>query len=216
LHGLGRSPSDWSGVAAGLARFGEVRAPALPRNPARALRCAQAALEPDTILVGHSFGGVLALRLASDTSTPLRAVVLTGCFFPPARNGRSAAASLRDYASHRIAYVRALGRRPDGSPEAPGVGSRAGSAGALLSLIGLALSRGEFYSEFVAARPPMLVVHARDDHHVPLDFALAAVARRPAVGLRVLDEGGHHAQVERPRQWLGAVAPWLSQETAAP
>jgi pimeloyl-ACP methyl ester carboxylesterase len=216
LHGLGRSPSDWSGIADGLARIGEVRAPALSRSPAAALRCARAVLEPGAILIGHSLGGVLALRLASEPSTQLRAVVLTGCFFPPARNGRSTAASMRDYASHRIAYARALSRRRSGDREALGPGSRTDSAGALFSLIGLALRRGRFYAELIAVRPPVLVVHARDDHHVPLDFALAAVAQRPATGLRVLGEGGHHAHVERPRQWLDAVVPWLGQETTAP
>ncbi len=74
-------------------------------------------------------------------------------------------------------------------------------------MIGLAVRREELGDPVLS---PVLVVHARDDHHVPLDFALAAAARHPAWGVRVLDEGGHHAHVARPKEWLDAVSPWLA------
>ena len=60
LHGLGRGPGDWDGVRDAL---GHVVAPALPGTP---------------VLVGHSMGGVLALRLAPECAP--RAIVLTGSF----------------------------------------------------------------------------------------------------------------------------------------
>jgi pimeloyl-ACP methyl ester carboxylesterase len=204
LHGLGRSPSDWRGVTGGLEAFGHVRAPALPRNPAEALARADAIVEPGAIVVGHSLGGVIALRLAGNGAKPLRGVVLTGCFFPHARNGRSLAASARDFVGHRVALIRSL------DPPQAGGESRAGTAGALASLIRLALRPGEYDSEVEAVRCPVLVVHARDDHHVPLDFALAAVARHPGWDLRILEEGGHHAHVTQPERWLAAVSGWLS------
>ena len=63
LHGLGRGPSDWDGVRGAL---GDVVAPALPRDPSRALAVARSVAVPGSVLVGHSMGAVLALRLAVD------------------------------------------------------------------------------------------------------------------------------------------------------
>lgn len=207
LHGLGRSPSDLDGVRAGLERFGEVVAPSLPRAPDRALAAADDAIAPNSIVIGHSFGGVLALRLAHDRPRPLTALVLTDCFFPPARNGRTTLATLRDYGAHRIAYLRGL-RDRSGAPLEPG--PRSGGLSALAALLRLGAHRAEFDATAEAIASPVLVVHARDDHHVPLDFALAAAARHPGWELSVLDRGGHHAHVTEPALWLGAVDPFLA------
>jgi pimeloyl-ACP methyl ester carboxylesterase len=57
---------------------------------------------------------------------------------------------------------------------------------------------------------PVLVIHARDDHHVPVDFALAALAAHPVWAAAILDRGGHHLHVEDPDGWLGAAIPWLN------
>ena len=123
LHGLGRAPSDWDGVRAGLEAFGSVRCPALPRRHADAMAAASAATEPGAIVVGHSMGALIALRLAADPRRSVRALVLTGCFFPPARNGRSTTASVADYAAHRVAFARAAMAVVRARP--PGVARRA-------------------------------------------------------------------------------------------
>lgn len=204
LHGLGRTPSDWDGVRAGLEPFGTVRTPRLPRDVAGARQRVDDAVKAGDIVIGHSMGGVLALRLGRESPRPLRALILTGCFFPPARNGRSPLRTIGDYASHRLAFVRSLDRsRERGEP-------RGGSVGALTSLIRLAARPTGFDAALAAVGAPLLVVHARDDHHVPIDFALAA-ARSPEVAIRVLDRGGHHAHTQAPARWLGAVTPWLQE-----
>jgi pimeloyl-ACP methyl ester carboxylesterase len=203
LHGLGRSAADWDGVRGGLEAFGDVLAPELAREPAEARRRAGAAIAPGSIVVGHSLGGVLALQLAGAASRAPRAVILTGCFFPPARNGRTAGATARDYVAHRVAYVGSLERRGAGRE------SRAGTARALASLVSLTIHRRRFDATIAAIRCPVLVLHTRDDHHVPFDFA-AAAARSASWDLRVLDRGGHHAHVVTPEAWIDAVGPWLS------
>jgi pimeloyl-[acyl-carrier protein] methyl ester esterase len=211
LHGLGRTPADWDGVAPGLAWFGEVRTPTLPRVPGAALEIAAAAVPPGAIVVGHSIGGVLALRMQAREARPLTALVLTDAFFPPARNGRGTIASVRDYGRHRVAYVRGVRDRAG----APSVGTpRSGNLGALAGLVRLALRRREFDAAAAAVGAPVLVVHARDDHHVPIDFAAAAVARRPGWRLAVLPRGGHHAHVTEPTLWLDAVTPFLETSTS--
>lgn len=206
LHGLGRSPSDWDGVRPGLERFGRVITPSLPRSPDRALDAVEAAVPPGAILIGHSIGGVLALRLARERPRPLAALILTDCFFPPARNGRSMSATLRDYAAHRVAYLRSL-RGRSGAPVEPS--SRSGGLSALAGLARLGLHRAAFDADADAVSAPVLIVHARDDHHVPIDFALATAARHPTWKISPLDRGGHHAHVTEPRLWLDTVTPWL-------
>jgi pimeloyl-ACP methyl ester carboxylesterase len=226
LHGLGRSPSDWAAVLPALAAFGPVRCPSLPRDPAGALAAARAAVaaspEP-VVLVGHSMGAVVALRVAAERPERVRAVVLGGCFFPPARNGRGLTASVTDYGRHRVAFVREARRGgvaagagdatsagdAGGSAGPGGWGERRGTGGSLRSLVGFALQPGRFDGLARAVRAPVLVVHAADDHHVPVDFALAAAARHPAWAIRVLAGGGHHAHVMAPAAWADAVTPWL-------
>jgi pimeloyl-ACP methyl ester carboxylesterase len=181
--------------------------PSLPRAPDRALEVVDAAVPSGAIVVGHSIGGVLALRLARECPRPLTALILSDCFFPPARNGRGTVAALRDYGVHRVAYVRAL-RGRSGAPVE--TSSRSGGISALVGLVRMGLDRAEFDADGDAVVAPVLVVHARDDHHVPIDFALAAVARHPGWEISMLDRGGHHAHVTRPGPWLNAVTPWLA------
>ena len=85
-------------------------------------------------------------------------------------------------------------------------GASESSTRALLSLVRLAARPGGFGAGVTA---PVLVVHAVDDHHVPVDFAVAA-ARSRGWDLRVLPAGGHHAHVVAPEAWLGVVVPWLA------
>jgi pimeloyl-ACP methyl ester carboxylesterase len=202
LHGLGRTPADWDGVRVGLGRFGEVRAPELPVRQREAVALLAPMIAPGELVVGHSMGGVVAQLVGA--RVPFGALVLTGCFFPPARNGRGLGQSLTDYAAHRVAYVRAAAcARVLRRERAPG------SIRAMAPLVRQALrGRGGGPSP-VLARTPTLIVHARDDHHVPVDFALAAAAAHPGWSCAILARGGHHAHVERPADWLGAVSPWL-------
>jgi pimeloyl-ACP methyl ester carboxylesterase len=204
LHGLRRTPSDWDAVRAGLAPYGTVRTPRLPPRPAEALAHADAAIAGGDIVIGHSMGGVLALRLAQSRPRPLRALILTGCFFAPARNGRPMATTIADYVAHRLAFARdAIRGEGDGR-------SSDGSARALGSLIRqVATPRGS-EATLSSVTAPVLVVHARDDHHVPFDYALAAARGRAGWAVRLLDHGGHHAHLRCPDPWLEAVTPWLA------
>ncbi|HET7170654.1 MAG TPA: alpha/beta hydrolase [Gaiellales bacterium] len=203
LHGLGRGPSDWDAVRGRLAAHGAVAAPALPRDAAAALGVAQAAVVPGAIVIGHSMGGIVALRIARSKRAAVAGVVVTGCPFPVARNGRTRRQTALDYAGHRVAFVRSLAGRP--AVDGPRRRSPAGLSG-----VARVLARpGRFDALFGGLAVPVLVVHARDDHHVPVDFALAAAARH-GWEARLLEAGGHHAHLRAPDAWTAAVEPWLA------
>jgi pimeloyl-ACP methyl ester carboxylesterase len=83
------------------------------------------------------------------------------------------------------------------------------------SLVRLGLGAPAFHAVADVVRAPVLVVHGADDHHVPVDFAVAAAARQPAWTLTVLDGAGHDVYVEQPERWLQVVTAWLDDVLAA-
>lgn len=224
LHGLGRGPSDWNAVRERLQAYGTVATPALPRSSSAATAVATRAVAPGAVVIGHSMGGIVALQIARGAAPvplgrasecqlavppPVGGVILTGCPFPVARNGRTRIATALDYAGHRVAFVRSLGDRP--KADALHRRSPAGLSGVARVLA----QPGRFHALFGAVEAPVLVVHAADDHHVPLDFALAAAARN-GWDMRVLEAGGHHAHIRTPAAWTAIVEPWLAALAAAP
>jgi pimeloyl-ACP methyl ester carboxylesterase len=209
LHGLGRTPTDWDAVCGALGEFGQVIAPVMPSRSADALDLLDRAITPGSVVIGHSMGAVMAMRLLTRKPRLVRAAVLTGCFFPPARNGRSSAEAILDYGAHRVAFLANSRRRRD---------QRAGpnAIRPLASLLRQALRTGTLEeSGLDRAVGAVLIVHARDDHHVPINFALAAARRHPNWETRLLNGGGHHAHVSRPNLWTDTVCAWLANESPA-
>lgn len=206
LHGVGRAASDWDGVRAGLERYGSVHTPDLPRATPDQIRSGLTGVADDAVLIGHSLGAVVALAHAA--AAPVRGLVLTNGFFPPARNGRSLVTSLADYGTHRVAVLRQLSAR--------GVALRPrGSTGrALGALARLGARPRTFHLLADAVAAPVLVVHGSHDHHVPVDFAMGAVIRHPSWQLDVL-AGGHDLHVDQPAEWLSSVSGWLDSPVPA-
>lgn len=204
LHGLGRSSSDWDAVRPMLEQLGHVVTPDLPKDTGEAFRVAVAATPNDAILVGHSYGAILAMRIAAERKSSLRAVVLTSSFFPPARNGRSLYASLIDYFEHRVAFIREL------RSAKPSLKSGSKNTKGLGSLIKIAINQSAFNAVTKAITVPVLVIHARNDHYVPVDFVEAAAAKHPTWKLIILDKGGHYPHRDNTQDWLAVVTAWLA------
>jgi pimeloyl-ACP methyl ester carboxylesterase len=189
LAGVGGSASEWVAGAPLLGRLGPVTT-----TPPAAGRMA---------LVGHSQGGIRALRIAVREPARVDAVVLTSSFFPPARAGRPLALATLDFARHRALYARAVvarGRRP--SPTRTG-------AGQLRSMLPLALRPDRYHALAGAVRCPVLAVHGDVDHLVPVAFARAACARHPAWTYCELAGAGHHPHRDRALEWAALVHEWL-------
>jgi pimeloyl-ACP methyl ester carboxylesterase len=161
------------------------------------------------VLVGHSQGGVRALRTAVRAPGRVDAVVLTSSFFPPARAGRPLAVAVVDFARHRALYAReVVARRRRPSPTSRG-------AGQLRSMLPLAVRPDAYHALAGAVGCPVLAVHGDADHLVPVAFARAACARHPAWTYRELPGAGHHPHRDRATEWAGVVCDWLHPVLAA-
>ena len=199
LHGVGGHGRDWESVTTGLRSFGVVRTPDVARGRHRR-SLTTSDMRPGTVLVGHSHGALLALGLASGSAS-VRGLIMTGGFYPPARNDQSYATALGDYARHRVAVAKSLASqhaRP-----------RRGGVGALASMAVLGLHPARFHDLAAGVRIPVLVVHGTEDHYVPIDFMHAATRRYPAWDVAVLAGAGHNIHVDQPGDWLDLTTPWL-------
>ena len=189
LHGLGGSAGEWAKPARELRAHGRV-ATAMPA-------------EGSVVLLGHSFGAVQALKIAAAQPRLVDAVVLTGCFFPPARGGRTLVEAALDYGRHRVLYIRDLAAR--GRPPRP----NPMCARQLASLARLGLRPRAFHHLADGVRCPVLAVHGDRDHVVPIGFARAAAAAHPGWTLREMRGGGHFVHRDQAREWAVTVGGWL-------
>jgi pimeloyl-ACP methyl ester carboxylesterase len=189
IAGVGGSASEWDAVRPLLGRLAPVAA-TIP-------------VDGSLVLIGHSEGGVRAIRIAAAQPGRVDAVVLASGFFPPARAGRSLPAAVLDYGRHRLFYLRDLaarGRRP--SPSRRGIGQMA-------SVARLGLRPAAFHRLADAVRCPVLVLHGAQDHIVPIAFARAAAAAHPSWTFRELHGIGHHPHSDQPAEFATAAAEWL-------
>ena len=189
LAGVGGSASEWDAAAPLLGRICPVA-----MTPPAAGRM---------VLVGHSQGGIRALRIAAREPARVDALVLTSSFFPPARAGRPVAVATLDFARHRALYAHAIvARRRRPTPTRQG-------AAQLRTMLPLALRPDRYHTLAGAVACPVLAVHGEADHLVPAAFARAACARHPAWTYRELAGAGHHPHRDRAREWAALVCEWL-------
>jgi len=159
----------------------------------------------EAIVIGHSQGALRALELAAADPDRVVALVLTGGVFPPARNGRTLAASAADYGRRRVRYLRALAatrRRPRPTRSA---------ARRMQGMARLVLRPNAYHALANGVTCPVLIVHGDEDDLVPVDFARAAVARHPRWEYREIAGGGHVMQRDDAARWAALVDAWLDQ-----
>jgi pimeloyl-ACP methyl ester carboxylesterase len=221
LHGLGATAAVWAGVAAELG--GDVVAPDLPGHGAAptlpaAYTFAGAAeavahlVDPaGTVLLGHSFGGVVALHLAGRPG--VRAVVGLGIKVAWSADDLARAAALaarpaavlptRDEAVARHLRVSGLAGLVDPASDAALSGVGPADDGWRLALDPRAFGVGDPEVAALLARAGVPVVLARGEHD-PLvsDADLRALGVAPVV----LPGLGHNAHVEDPRAVAALVA----------
>jgi pimeloyl-ACP methyl ester carboxylesterase len=160
-----------------------------------------------SVVVGHSSGAVGALNIAVAHPDRVDALVLTSGFFPPARGGRSAAATIGDYVRHRAFFVRDVARRK----RLPRPTRRGGRE--LASVARLGIRSEGFHAVADDVRCPVLVIHGDADHVVPVAFARAALTRHPTWTYHEIRDAGHFPHRDIPEVWAKIVACWLEPLT---
>lgn len=185
-------------------------------------------------VLGFSYGGIIAQRLAVAAPERVKRVVIASSSIPPvpadAYDDWPEAAALRGGGAP--AWVE------EPSPELVRADAVAGAAAnvwleesraELLRRIDRIRFSAEWAAPFVAgllppARPensqarlaalsiPMLLLHGRQDLTFPAKLAEQAAAEMPAARAVILDEAGHMAHIDQPDAWITAVASFLAGE----
>jgi pimeloyl-ACP methyl ester carboxylesterase len=160
------------------------------------------------VLVGHSFGGLVATCLAASVPDAVAGVVLIGA--PLVRS-----AMPRGRTSRRYRAVRAAARlglvsesRLEAARRQYGSADYRAATGVVRDV--LVATVGESYeAELAALRCPVTLVWGADDTTVPLAVAAAAQRLVPAATLEVLDGVGHLVPTEAPERLAAAALTML-------
>jgi pimeloyl-ACP methyl ester carboxylesterase len=240
LHGLGGAASNWALVAPPLAERFRVLVPDLPGHggssalpaPVETLDAyadrVASLLPAPAVIVGHSLGAVVALRLAARRPELVRGVVLAGAagiVTGTRRSQRALALVALVKPAKRIsrfsrvvsgsAFLRTLVFRaiavadPRAFPPIASEGFLAGSA--LYTGVreaGDALVRTDPRADLDRLRCPALVLHGARDVQVPLRDGFE-YARRLHAPVRVVADCGHLLIGERPRAVVGTIEDFL-------
>jgi pimeloyl-ACP methyl ester carboxylesterase len=240
VHGFGGAASNWTLVAPPLARRCRVLVPELPGHGGSSPLPAPvetldpyadrlvAVLDAPAVLVGHSLGAVVALRVAARHPDAVRGLVLAACagigsgtrqaeraltlvaFIKP---GKRLSRRRRTVAGtpwlKRVVFASAGVADPDALDPRAAEGFLAGSG--LYTdarTAGDALVRTDPRVDLERVRCPALVLHGARDLQVPLrdGFRYARLLDAP---LRVIADCGHLLNGERPQAVVDAIFEFL-------
>lgn len=212
LHGWGRDHRDWSGALSGLDAlvldlpgFGASPPPPEPWGSAEYA----AALEPvldelidPAVVVGHSFGGTVALQLAASAPERVGALVLSGVPLARRRAGARPRLGFRAVrALHRAGVVGE--QRMESARQRYGSDDYRRAEGVMRSVLVKAVA--EDYDEVLATiECPVELVWGVDDSAAPIEGARWAATRLRRADLTELS-GDHFACFAQPAELRAAV-----------
>jgi pimeloyl-ACP methyl ester carboxylesterase len=201
LHGWGRSGKDFAAtldgldaVALDLPGFGATPAPPEPWGAAEYAAAVAPVLDemaPAVVVLGHSFGGRVAVHLAAARPERVAGLVLTGV--PLVR--RPGAAGRRPAPAYRLA--RALHRRGLlGDARMEALRRRYGSAdyraaAGVMRGVHVRVVNETYEDQLAAVSCPVELVWGDDDTEVPVAVAESARGLLAAATLEVLAGAGH-------------------------
>ncbi|HYT11085.1 MAG TPA: alpha/beta fold hydrolase, partial [Mycobacteriales bacterium] len=143
------------------------------------------------VLVGHSFGGRVAIHLAAAAGTDLRGLVLTGVpLLRPAAAGR-ARPKLAFRVGRRLHRSGLIGaERMESLRQRYGSADYRAATGVMRQVL-VRLVNESYEPQLCRVRCPVLLVWGEHDSAVPLDVARRAQGLLPDATLRVVDGSGH-------------------------
>jgi len=219
LHGWGRDRRDWAavlsitgGVALDLPGFGASPPPASPLGAAGYAALVEPAVESfsaPVVLVGHSFGGRVAVHLAVRRPERVRGLVLAGVplvRIPGARTRVSTRfRAIRLARRLRLVTERTLeeARRRYGSAD-----YRAASGVMRQTLVRVVAESYE--SQLTGLACPVRLVWGEDDRVVPPTVATRALTLIPSGKLTLLPRVGHDVPTEASRELAEAIGELLA------
>ena len=234
LHGWARSHRDFDGVVAAvpdtdpapdpgldaialdLPGFGQAlhRPPSGVRPDATAIAAVMDEMAPTVVVIGHSFGGRVALHLAARRPDRVRALVLTGVpLFPPDRRQAPAAQFRAVRLLHRTGLIGE--GRMEAARQRYGSEDYRRAEGVMRQV--LVKTLGERYDEQLASIGcPVSLVWGADDTAAPVAMAEAASARLAHATLAVCPGVGHLTPLTVPRVLHhGAIGPRMIDPVTA-
>jgi pimeloyl-ACP methyl ester carboxylesterase len=221
LHGWARDHRDWSGVLKGvdallldLPGFGASPAPAEAWGSyeyAEALRPVLDELVAPAVVVGHSFGGRVALQLAALAPDRVGGLVLSGVPLGPRRSGRRPRLAFRVLKGlHRAGIVD--DKRMEASRQRYGSDDYRRAEGVMRAVLvkTIAVDYGDLLGRISC---PVELVWGTDDTAAPVEGARAAASKLRRAKLTELD-GDHFACFSCPDELRAAVERVLAAATA--
>ena len=222
LHGWRRTRSDFAAVAASLAASGvpslAIDLPGFGATPAPAtasgargyaaqlapLVTELAASSGPPVLVGHSFGGRVAVCLAAQRPDDVAGIVLSGV--PLVRGEMPSSRPSRRYRVIRLAARAGLvpSARLEAARRRYGSEDYRAATGVVRDVL-VATVAESYEDELHAVRCPVALVWGAEDTTAPVRVARAAQAACPTASLEVLDGVGHLVPTEAPGTLADAV-----------
>lgn len=244
VHGLAGSALNWALLAPRLAQRRRVvivdlpghggseplpAAPSLAPYAERVARVAEEAGFEMADYVGHSFGGLVVLRLAirepervrsvvlaaaagitSSTRLAERALAFVGFLQPGRRVSRHWRLVARSSLARRALFTHWFAADPQALPDTAVEGVlRDVNVHSDTDSAWRALTRDDPRLDLEGVRCPCLVLWGADDNQLPLDDAYD-YARRLGAPLRVIADCGHLLILERPEACLDAIEAFLA------
>lgn len=219
LHGWARTHRDYDGVfgedldgiAIDLPGFGATPAPESAWGSpeyAAALAPLLQEMGPPVVVVGHSFGGRVAVHLAAAMPEQVRALVLTGVpLFRPA--GAPARPALRYRVARRLARSGLVGeKRLEQARQRHGSADYRAAQGVMREVL-VRLLHEDYGDALAAISCPVELVWGDDDTVVPLEVAERAHEALPGSRLTVCAGAGHLTVLSAP----GAVRAAIERHT---